>query len=117
MPKLLATYCRNFQNVFQALVMYVRVQTHESRVGAICKNVRAIIKFCIAQHNSILINDTKYNKCLLPAKGEVVLHLTSLPLGVAKDVLRTNTLFTPASYGDRSSSSSFDTKYHTRCRR
>ena len=33
-------------------------------------------------------------------------RLTSLPLGVTKDVLRTDTLFTPASPGDRSSSSS-----------
>jgi hypothetical protein len=34
--------------------------------------------------------------CLFPAKGEVVLHLTSLPLGVAKEVLQTETHFTPA---------------------
>ena len=37
-------------------------------------------------------------KCLLPAKGEaVLLNLTPLPLGVAKDILRTYTIFTPAS--------------------
>ena len=46
-------------------------------------------------------------KCLLPARGEVlVLHLMPLPLSVTKDVLRTETIFTPASFGDRSSSSS-----------
>ena len=39
-------------------------------------------------------------------RGEIVLHLMSLPLGVAKDVLRTNTLFTPGSFGNGSSSSS-----------
>jgi hypothetical protein len=45
-------------------------------------------------------------KCLLSARGEVVLHLMPLPLSVTKDVLRTDTIFTPASFGDRNSSSS-----------
>ena len=35
-------------------------------------------------------------RCLLPAKGEVVLHPTPFPWGMAKGVLRTYTLFTPA---------------------
>ena len=46
-----------------------------------------------------------WKQCLPPVKGEVVLHPTPLPLGVAKDVLRTNTLFTPAFFRDQSSSS------------